>query len=85
VLDLLHRHPRSARRARLGAVAAGVAALVGTLASCAATVPDRLNLPFGDAQQLIVVILLFAIGLETDIGQLIKVGGTSLTVAFDVG
>ena len=28
---------------------------VGTLASCAATVPERLNLPFGDAQQLIVV------------------------------
>ena len=55
LLDLLHRHPRSARRARLGAVAAVVAAVVGTLASCAATVPDRLNLPFGDAQQIIVV------------------------------
>jgi Kef-type K+ transport system membrane component KefB len=31
--------------------------------------------------ELGVVILLFAIGLETDIGQLIKVGATSLTVA----
>jgi Kef-type K+ transport system membrane component KefB len=31
--------------------------------------------------ELGVVILLFAIGLETDLGQLIKVGGTSLTVA----
>ena len=55
LLDLLQRHPRSARRARLGAVAAVAAAVVGTLASCAATVPERLNLPFGDAQQLIVV------------------------------
>ena len=27
------------------------------------------------------VILLFAIGLETDLGRLIKVGATSLTVA----
>ena len=58
LLDLLHRHPRSARRARLGAVSAAAAvaaAVVGTLASCAANVPERLNLPFGDAQQLIVV------------------------------
>jgi len=55
VLDLLHRHPRSARRARLGVVGAVAAALVATLASCAATVPERLNLPFGDAQQLVVV------------------------------
>ncbi len=55
MLDLLHRHPWSARRARLGAVAAVAAALVGTLASCAATVPERLNLPYGDAQQLVVV------------------------------
>ena len=31
--------------------------------------------------ELGVVILLFAIGLETDLGQLIKVGATSLTVA----
>jgi Kef-type K+ transport system membrane component KefB len=31
--------------------------------------------------ELGVVILLFAIGLETDLAQLIKVGGTSLTVA----
>ena len=31
--------------------------------------------------ELGVVILLFAIGLETDLGQLVKVGATSLTVA----
>ena len=55
LLDLLHRHPRSARRARLGAMAAAAAGLVGTLTSCATTVPERLNLPFGDAEQLIVV------------------------------
>jgi L,D-peptidoglycan transpeptidase YkuD (ErfK/YbiS/YcfS/YnhG family) len=55
LLDLLHRHPWSARRARLGVMAVAAAGLVGTLASCAATVPERLNLPFGDAQQLIVV------------------------------
>ena len=55
LLDLLHRHPRSALRVRLGAVATVAAAVVGTLASCASNVPERLNLPFGDAQQLIVV------------------------------
>jgi len=55
VLDLLHRHRLPSRRARLGAVAAVAAVLVGTLASCAATVPERLNLPFGDAEQLVVV------------------------------
>lgn len=55
LLDLLHRHRSPARRARLGAVAAVAGVLVGTLASCAATVPERLNLPFGDAEQLVVV------------------------------
>ena len=55
LLDLLHRHPRSALRVRLGAVATVAAAVVGTLASCASNVPERLNLPFGDARQLIVV------------------------------
>lgn len=62
LLDLLHHRPDPlrhgpARRPRLGAVAAvaAVATLVATLASCAATVPERLNLPFGDAQQLVVV------------------------------
>jgi L,D-peptidoglycan transpeptidase YkuD (ErfK/YbiS/YcfS/YnhG family) len=55
LLDLLHRHPRSALRVRLGAVATVAAVVVGTLASCASNVPERLNLPFGDARQLIVV------------------------------
>lgn len=55
LLDLLHRHRMPAPRARLGVVAAVAAVLVGTLASCAATVPERLNLPFGDAEQLVVV------------------------------
>ena len=58
LLDLLHRHHRPARRTRLGAVASVAAvtlAMVGTLAACASTVPERLNLPFGDARQLIVV------------------------------
>ena len=55
LLDLLHRHPRSALRVRLGAVAAVAAVVVGTMASCASNLPERLNLPFGDAQQLIVV------------------------------
>jgi L,D-peptidoglycan transpeptidase YkuD (ErfK/YbiS/YcfS/YnhG family) len=56
LLDLLHRHRRPAYRTRLGAVASvAVAALVGTLAACGSTVPERLNLPFGDARQLVVV------------------------------
>jgi L,D-peptidoglycan transpeptidase YkuD (ErfK/YbiS/YcfS/YnhG family) len=37
------------------AVAAAVTSAVVALAGCASTVPDRLTIPFGDAQQLVVV------------------------------
>jgi L,D-peptidoglycan transpeptidase YkuD (ErfK/YbiS/YcfS/YnhG family) len=53
LLELLHRHRTACARSLAVLAAAGVIALV--TASCAASVPERLNLPFGDAEQLVVV------------------------------